>query len=125
MTAEISYTLEEAIEKAKFGKFNFFMIFLCATVLLSGFLEANSINMILPLAQCELNLSNAHKGFLGSVGFIGIIMSSHFWGFMADTKGRRKTIIPALLLSFLCTLVSSVAKSFWFMAFLRFMSGFW
>lgn len=125
MAKEISYSLDDAIEKAKFGKFNYFMIILFALILVSGFLEVNSISMILSIAQCELDLSSSHKGFLGAVGYIGIIVSSHFWGFMADTRGRKKVLIPALIYSFLFTIISTFSTSFWFLAVSRFFNGFW
>ncbi|XP_070506859.1 synaptic vesicle glycoprotein 2B-like [Chironomus tepperi] len=124
MGKEISYSIDDALEKAKFGKFNYFMIVLFALILVSGFLEVNSVNMILSIAQCELDLSNSHKGFLGAVGYIGIIVSSHFWGFMADTRGRKKVLIPALIYSFLFTVISSFSTSFWFLAVTRFFNGF-
>lgn len=125
MAKEVSHTLDDAINKATFGKFNCIMIVIFGLVLACGFLETSSINMILPIAQCELNLSPFHKGFLGSVSYIGIILSSHFWGFMADTKGRKKVVVPALILSFLFTVISTFAKSFWFLALFRFLNGFW
>ncbi|XP_070506797.1 synaptic vesicle glycoprotein 2B-like [Chironomus tepperi] len=124
MAKEESHTLDDAIDKTTFGKFNCIMIVIFGLVLACGFLETSSINMILPIAQCELNLSNFHKGFLGSVSYIGIILSSHFWGFMADTKGRKKVVVPALILSFIFTVISTFSKSFWFLALFRFLNGF-
>ncbi|CAG9801790.1 unnamed protein product [Chironomus riparius] len=124
MSKVLEYSLEDAIARTKFGKFNYFMIVLSGLVLACGMMETNCINIILPIAQCELNLSNVHKGLLGSVGYIGIILSSHFWGFMADTRGRKKVIVPALMLSFLFTVISTFAKSFWFLALFRFLNGF-
>lgn len=120
-----SYSLEDAVTHTKYGKFNYFMITLAGLVLACGMMETNCVNMVVPIAQCELNLSNVHKGLLGSVGYIGIILSSHFWGFMADTRGRKKIIVPALFLSFAFTVLSAFSKSFWFLAFFRFLNGFW
>lgn len=125
MSKVSEYSLEDAIACTKYGKFNYFMIVLSGLVLACGMMETNCINMVLPIAQCELNLSNVHKGLLGSVGYIGIILSSHFWGFMADTRGRKRVIVPALMLSFLFTVISTFAKSFWFLALFRFLNGFW
>lgn len=120
-----SYSLEDAIAEAKFGKFNYFMIFLSGLTLACGAIEATSVTLIIPIAHCELEMTNFHKGLLGSVGYIGIILSSHFWGFLADTRGRKKIIVPALLLSFFFTFCSTFAKNFWILAFMRFLTGFW
>lgn len=56
--------------------------------------------------------------------YVGIISSSHLWGFLADTKGRRRVILPTLLLSFTFTLLSSVTTNFWLFVFFRYLNGF-
>jgi MFS family permease len=124
MTEEHEHSLEDAIAQTGFGKFNYTLILLSGLMLGTGFLEASSINLILPIVGCELNLTNFQKGLLGSISYIGIILSSHFWGFMADTRGRKRIIAPALCISFLFTVISSFATSFWFIITFRFLSGF-
>jgi VNT family MFS transporter (synaptic vesicle glycoprotein 2) len=94
-------------------------------ILTCAMLETNCINMIIPIAQCELEMTNFHKGLLGSIGYVGVILASHFWGFMADTRGRKKVIVPALLLSFVFTICSTLVKNFWLLVFFRFLNGFW
>lgn len=120
---ETPYTLERAIQCTKFGKFNYVLIILSGVILTSGMLDITSMGMILPMAQCDLNLSNSHKGFLGSVTYIGVILSSHFWGFMADTRGRKKVLVPTLIMSFVTATISSFAPNFWFLAVMRFLNG--
>jgi VNT family MFS transporter (synaptic vesicle glycoprotein 2) len=120
-----SYSLEDAIAETKFGKFNYLLIFLSGFILACASMEATSVTMIIPIAQCELEMTNFHKGLLGSVGYIGIILSSHFWGFLADTRGRKKIIVNALLLASFFTFCSTFAKDFWLLAFFRFLTGFW
>lgn len=51
------------------------------------------------------------------------IYSSYFWGYMVDTKGRRKIMLPTLLIAFLISLVSSFAQNFYQFAALRFANG--
>lgn len=124
-SAPQKYSIEDAIALTKFGKFNYLIIILSGLLLACGYFETSCISMILPIAQCELNLTNEHKGLLGSVGYIGIIVSSHFWGFMADTQGRKRIIVPALFLAFLFTVISTLTKNFWILAVFRFLNGFW
>ena len=118
-----SFKLEDAIAKSNYGKFNYILITLSGIILTSGMLDITSMGMVLPIAQCDLHLSNSHKGFLGSVTYIGVILSSHFWGFAADTKGRKKVLVPALFMSFATAAISSFATSFWFLALMRFLNG--
>jgi MFS transporter, VNT family, synaptic vesicle glycoprotein 2 len=76
------------------------------------------------VAECDLNLSTSDKGILSAIGYVGVILSSHLWGFLSDTKGRRKTLIVSLLTAFFLTFISSLMKNFWVLVFLRFLNGF-
>lgn len=69
-------------------------------------------------------MTSANKGILSAIALIGIIASSHMWGFLADTRGRRKIIIPTLLISFVCTVLSSLVTNFSLFVTLRFFTGF-
>lgn len=115
---------EEAIQRCKFGKFNYMLILLAGGLMGSGFAELTSVNFVLPLAQCDLDLSSTHKGVLSAIGYVGVILSSHLWGFLADTKGRRAILIPTLLIAFVVTVLSSLANNFWLLLCLRFINGF-
>lgn len=77
-----------------------------------------------PVAECDLRLTTQHKGVLSGITSIGIIASSHIWGFLADCKGRKSVIVPTLVLSFIATLLSSLATSFRMLVLCRFFSGF-
>nr|CAD7434807.1 unnamed protein product [Timema monikensis] len=54
----------------------------------------------------------------------GMVASSHLWGYLADTRGRRKVLIATLLLDFLCAIVGSFAHTFWLFVVFRFLNGF-
>jgi MFS transporter, VNT family, synaptic vesicle glycoprotein 2 len=121
---ETHVTLEDALAKTGFGKFNYALIVLTGAILGCVFLETVSINFILPVAQCDLNLTTQNKGILSAIGFVGIIVSSHLWGFLADTRGRKAVIVPTLFIAFGITIVSSFVKSFRVLVVLRFLNGF-
>lgn len=114
---------DEAINRCKFGKFNYILIAVAGGVMACSFIELTCVTFILPLAECDLDMSSTDKGILSSVGYLGVILSSHLWGFLADTKGRRSTLIPSLLIAFVITVLSSLANSFWLLVFLRFING--
>nr|CAD7449620.1 unnamed protein product [Timema bartmani] len=54
----------------------------------------------------------------------GMVASSHLWGYLADTRGRRKVLIATLLLDFLCAIAGSFAHTFWLFVVFRFLNGF-
>jgi MFS transporter, VNT family, synaptic vesicle glycoprotein 2 len=117
-------SLEEVIKKCGFGKFNYILIILAGGLMGVAFIELTSVNFILSVAQCDLNMTTSDKGLLSSIGYVGVILSSHLWGFLSDTKGRRKTLIASLLVAFVATLFSSFVNSFILLVFLRFVNGF-
>ncbi|XP_018800129.1 PREDICTED: synaptic vesicle glycoprotein 2A-like [Bactrocera latifrons] len=119
-----TYTFTEALALTNFGKFNYVLIFISGLVTGTLVLETTSIGFVLPIAQCELQLTNRDKGILSAINFVGIIASSHLWGFFADTKGRRQVLWSTLLAAFVSTVFSSFAHNFWTMVLLRFVNGF-
>lgn len=87
-------------------------------------IEMIGISFIFPVSQCDLNLTSSQKGILGAAGFFGIICSSHLWGYLADTKGRRRVIRPTLLATCVVTVTASFVHNFYFLTILRFFTGF-
>lgn len=78
---------------------------------------------ILPIAKCEFQMSTGEQGFISSVGYIGVILASHFWGFMADTWGRRNVLRVVLFLTFVVSLLSSFSLNSWMLIITRFGCG--
>lgn len=78
--------MEEALTRTGFGKYNVLLIVFSGLVLSTVLLETLGISYILPVSECELNLSSKDKGLLSGIVFAGIIASSHLWGFLADTQ---------------------------------------
>lgn len=115
---------EDAIAKCGFGRFNYVLISISGGLMAAAYFEMTSINLILPVAACDLNLTTSDKGILSAIGFVGVILSSFLWGFLSDTKGRRKTLIASLSIACLATILSSLANNFWKLLFDRLLNGF-
>ncbi|XP_075155561.1 synaptic vesicle glycoprotein 2A-like isoform X2 [Haematobia irritans] len=115
---------ESALEVTTFGKFNYMLILICGLILANVLLETLGISFVLPVSQCDLNLTVQERGIMSAIGFAGIISSSHLWGFLADTTGRRNIIRPTLLMGFFITVLSSFSTNFWTLVILRYLNGF-
>lgn len=85
--------------------------------------ETMEMMYIIPAAQCDLDLGLTEKGILSSVNYLGVFTTSHLWGFIADTKGRRKVILISLLMSFLFSLLSSISPNAWIFILMRYLNG--
>lgn len=112
------------IKYPEFGCFNYYLIVVSGVILATVILETLGISFVMPVSECDMNLTSKDKGILSAIGFIGIIASSHLWGFLADTQGRRAVILPTLLVSFACTVASSLTTQFWLFVVFRFLNGF-
>lgn len=85
--------------------------------------EGMSMSFVLPVAKCELQISNVEQGHINAVAFIGVVLSSHFWGFMSDTWGRLKVLRFSLLCGFLFSTLSSFSVNSLMLLITRFMVG--
>ncbi|XP_055586751.1 synaptic vesicle glycoprotein 2B-like [Uranotaenia lowii] len=117
-------TFNEALTAAKFGRFNYFLITITAVILTAGLIECLGIGYVVAVADCDLELTTGDKGIISGVAYLGIIAGSHLWGFLADTQGRRKVMIPTLLISATCSILSSFMPNFWSITVFRFLTGF-
>lgn len=136
-----------------FGTFNYILMFTSALTMAAFIIEMIGISFIFPVSQCDLHLTPrqkgknrqnnsdnsdnffktdsiehqfifCRKGILGASGYFGIICSAHLWGYLADTKGRRRVIQPTLFATFLVTVTASFVQNFYFLTILRFFTGF-
>lgn len=130
---------------SEFGIYNYALIFMSGIILTAVFAETCGVSYMwvpnrfilisfinsyvitsysIPVSECDLNLTAGRKGILSSIPFVGMIFGSHLWGYLADTIGRRRTILPTLLMAFLLSSLSSLMKNFYLFVILRFFNGF-
>ncbi|XP_055680185.1 synaptic vesicle glycoprotein 2A-like [Lutzomyia longipalpis] len=120
---EKKISLDEALDLLGFGRVHLLVVFAAGLCLLTVINETMGIGMLLPAAQCDLELTSADKGLLSAISFLGIMVTSHFWGYLADTRGRRQMIMITLYSTAIVTILSSVAQNFTLFVILRFLSG--
>ena len=71
---------ETAIAKTGFGKFHYWLLFVCGWANASDAIEILCISFVLPSASCDLNLSSEDKGWLSAITFIGMLFGGYGWG---------------------------------------------
>ncbi|XP_013137639.1 PREDICTED: synaptic vesicle glycoprotein 2A-like [Papilio polytes] len=87
--------LEEGLEVAGFGKYQYFHNTLMVVILAASLIEMIGCSFLLPSAACDLDLPDSLRGVMASIPNIGVILTAPLWGRAADNLGRR----PVLLLS--------------------------
>ncbi|KAI8421269.1 hypothetical protein MSG28_008311, partial [Choristoneura fumiferana] len=98
--------------------FNNLALLTCGFILLYVTTECLGAGYMLNGAECDLNISVTERGFVAAATFIAI-----FWGYLADTYGRRRVMLPAILGTITISICSSLSVSFWNMFILRLLTG--
>lgn len=119
-----SHTFEEAIAlTGNGGLFHWRLLGAVGFGVMGVVAEGMSMGFVLPVAKCELQISNVEQGMINAVAFVGVVLTSHLWGFFADTWGRVKVLRLSLLLGFVCSAMSSLSTSSTMLMITRFMVG--
>lgn len=91
--------------------------------MLGSAIENTNISYILPYAKCDLELTTGEQGLLSAISYLGIVCTSHLWGFLADTWGRQKVLRVAAIGGFVFSFTSAFALNTISMIILRFCAG--
>ncbi|XP_068153690.1 synaptic vesicle glycoprotein 2C-like [Drosophila tropicalis] len=114
---------DQAIEAAGFGLFNFILFLVAILATFASNFESSSVSYILPVAECDLQLTLNDKGVLNAVGYGGMIFSAIAWGYLADTKGRRKVLLYGYWIDMICVFGSALSQNFWMLVLFKFLGG--
>lgn len=115
---------ETAIDTAGFGLFNVLLILVAIPAAMGTVYETSTMSYILPSAECDLQLSLLDKGVLNAITYAGMISSAIFWGYLADTKGRRKLLIFGFLADTVCVLGGALSQSVVQLMIFKYLGGF-
>lgn len=113
----------EYLEKTPLSKFHYILLFLGCLIYGLTAMNTMLISATLPEIIKEWNLDSVTAGFLLSSGYIGMFIGAFSCGFLADTLGRRKTLILTILIMSIFTGFCSFSQDVLSMAILRFLAG--
>ncbi|XP_045768641.1 synaptic vesicle glycoprotein 2C-like [Maniola jurtina] len=85
--------LDQALNVAGLGWYNIKYSLALAMFLVAALIEPTGYSFLLPAAKCDLQMTDAQRGFIGSIPYIGIVITSFPWGYLVDTRGRKWMII--------------------------------
>lgn len=116
-------TFDKAIEGAGFGLFNLILLFVSIPAQSAAIFESSSMSYILPVAECDLRLTLEDKGVLNAVAYAGMTISAVIWGYLADTKGRKKILYWGYLIDAVCVFGSALSQNFIMLVVFKFLGG--
>ncbi|XP_026330202.1 synaptic vesicle glycoprotein 2C-like isoform X2 [Hyposmocoma kahamanoa] len=120
-TTKVSF--EDALTMTGFGRFNLAMLVVCASTICAVAYETASVAYLVPANACELNTTSAQQGFMAGIPLIGILLSSNIWGYLGDTRGRRKILLVATCLTFFTAASATLAPNWIVFCVLKFLSS--
>ncbi|CAK1579002.1 unnamed protein product [Parnassius mnemosyne] len=122
-TAGLTATLDEAMMLTGFGAYNIYHMLLSGIILMGVILQNLGLGYVLPAAQCDLELTMQQRGWLAALPFLAVILTSYFWGWLADTRGRRPVMLYSMLISVFTSVFASFAPNLTLFAMLQFFSA--
>jgi len=121
--ARATYTVNEALDRVGFGKFQILMACFVGLAWSADAMEMMLLSFIGPSMRCDFEVSSKEEGAMTSVVFAGMMLGAPSWGVMSDARGRR----PAMLASAATTLAAGVGSAlggtFGWVLFFRFVVG--
>jgi MFS transporter, VNT family, synaptic vesicle glycoprotein 2 len=136
---------ELAIESTGYGKFHYMLLLIAMPCCFASVFETTAMSLILPSAECDLNLSLVDKGMLNAITYAGkffiawhitsfnlfflspragMISSAFLWGFLSDVLGRKKLLVYGYLLDAMFNILCAFSQSFLAILVFKFMGGF-
>lgn len=113
---------EDALDMTGFGKYNLLMGVVCGFMIIAMAFESLSVSYLVPASACELETTTLHQGFMAAVPVIGILATSHVWGYLADMRGRRKILQLSLVLGFVTGALAAFSPHWIVFCVLKFLS---
>ncbi|KPJ03201.1 Synaptic vesicle glycoprotein 2A [Papilio xuthus] len=115
--------IDLALKECGIGWFHVLLLTSSIIGLIAGILVTNTTPYILPIAECDLNMSLLQKGLLNAMPYIGMTLVSIFVGFLTDTFGRKIFLVSGFCGLFLCTVVGGSSQSYEVLVVAKFFEG--
>ncbi|XP_041083004.1 synaptic vesicle glycoprotein 2B-like [Polyodon spathula] len=121
---QLAHQYEAIIEECSHGRFQWTLFFVAGLALMADGVECFVVGFVMPSAEKDMCMSNANKGMLGLIVYLGMMLGAFMWGGLADKMGRRKCLIIALAINSVFAFISSFVQGYGLFLFFRLVSGF-
>ncbi|XP_048006261.1 uncharacterized protein LOC125241700 isoform X2 [Leguminivora glycinivorella] len=123
VTEPVKIPFEEALDRAGFGLYSYINTFLSGLSIISMACVVYGSTLTVGASACELQTTGAQQGLLVAAPVIGLILGAPLWGYLGDTRGRRRMLLLALLSSALVNAVSGLSVNWVMMMSLQFIAS--
>ncbi|XP_026475500.1 synaptic vesicle 2-related protein-like [Ctenocephalides felis] len=119
-----TFTVPQAVNALGFGWFQVKLSLATGLCWMADSMEMSILSMLAPALHCHWGISKYQQALVTTVVFMGMMLSSTFWGHLSDRYGRKPALTLCSVLLLLYGLLSAVAPSFLWLLLLRGLVGF-
>jgi putative MFS transporter len=124
MNAAGALTVQEAVDRIGFGRFQKRLLRVCGVTWAADGAEVLLLGFALPSVIEDFGISPTQAGLIASATFAGMLVGAWFWGTISDYIGRRLGFQLTVLIFAVFGLLSAFAPGWEWLAVLRFLTGF-
>ncbi|XP_046683021.1 synaptic vesicle 2-related protein [Homalodisca vitripennis] len=119
-----TFTVTQAVNAFGFGKFQAKLSLFTGLCWMADSMEMTILSILSPALHCEWHISRYQQALATTVVFLGMMVSSTFWGHISDRYGRKQALTMCAVLLFYYGLLSSLAPNYTWILVLRGLVGF-
>ncbi|XP_069695518.1 synaptic vesicle 2-related protein [Periplaneta americana] len=119
-----TFTVTQAVNAFGFGRFQVKLSLFTGLCWMADSMEMTILSILSPALHCDWHITRYQQALTTTVVFLGMMLSSTFWGNLSDRYGRKQALTLCGVLLFCYGLLSSLAPNFLWILFLRGLVGF-
>ncbi|KAF5303605.1 hypothetical protein FQA39_LY09852 [Lamprigera yunnana] len=119
-----TFTVSQAVNALGFGWFQVKLSLWTGLCWMADSMEMTILSILSPALHCHWHLSRYQQALTTTVVFLGMMLSSTFWGNLSDRYGRKHALTLCAILLYYYGLLSAIAPSFMWLLLLRGLVGF-
>ncbi|XP_043233664.1 synaptic vesicle 2-related protein-like isoform X1 [Amphibalanus amphitrite] len=119
-----TFTVDQAVNAIGFGRFQVRLSLITGLCWMADSMEMMILSILSPAVQCTWRISEWRQAFITTVVFLGMMLSSPFWGKFSDKYGRKTTLVLSGSFLFFYGFLSAFAPTYVWLLLLRGLVGF-
>ncbi|XP_050521012.1 synaptic vesicle 2-related protein isoform X1 [Daktulosphaira vitifoliae] len=119
-----TYTVAQAVDAFGFGKFQVKLSLFTGLCWMADSMEMTILSILAPTLQYEWQISRYQQALATTIVFLGMMVSSPFWGSFSDKFGRKPALTLCTFLLFYFGILSSMSPNYTWLLILRGLVGF-
>jgi len=119
-----TFTVDQAVNAIGFGRFQIRLSLITGLCWMADSMEMMILSILSPAVQCSWHISEWKQAFITTIVFLGMMLSSPFWGKFSDKYGRKTTLVLSGSFLFFYGFLSSFAPTYVWLLLLRGLVGF-